>query len=242
MDYAHTPDALKVCLENLKGQFPLKKLNIVFGCGGERDIPKRKIMGRIANTYCNKIYLTDDNPRREKPKKIRNQIKVKINKKKLIEISSREIAIKTAIKNIKSDEIVVVAGKGHETYQEYKKKKYFSDKDCILKSIKEKNKTLNKNWKTNILEEHLDNKLNNKIIINEACINSKEVKKNNAFFGIKGNKIDGNQFANEAIKKGASISIIDKNYGKKIKNKIKVKNTLKFFTECAAKIRASSVA
>ena len=240
LDYAHTPDALKVCLENLKGQFPLKKLNIVFGCGGERDIPKRKIMGRIANTYCNKIYLTDDNPRREKPKKIRNQIKVKINKKKLIEISSREIAIKTAIKNIKSDEIVVVAGKGHETYQEYKKKKYFSDKDCILKSIKEKNKTLNKNWKTNILEEHLDNKLNNKIIINEACINSKEVKKNNAFFGIKGNKIDGNQFANEAIKKGASISIIDKNYGKKIKNKIKVKNTLKFFTKCATKVRASS--
>ena len=55
----------------------------------------------------------------------------------------------------------------------------------------------------------MDNKLNNKIIINEACINSKEVKKNNAFFGIKGNKIDGNQFAIEAIKKGASIAIID---------------------------------
>ena len=89
-------------------------------------------MGRIANNYCNKIYLTDDNPRGENPKKIRNEIKTQINRKKLIEISSRELAIKTAIKNIKSDEIVVVAGKGHETYQEYKKKKYFSDKDCIL--------------------------------------------------------------------------------------------------------------
>tara|TARA_Y100000590_G_scaffold1963_1_gene2520 strand:- start:2438 stop:5281 length:2844 start_codon:yes stop_codon:yes gene_type:complete len=240
LDYAHTPDALKVCLENLKDQFPLKKLNIVFGCGGERDIPKRRIMGRIANAYCNKIYLTDDNPRRENPKKIRNQIKVKINKKKLIEISSRELAIKTAIKNIKSGEIVLVAGKGHETFQEYKKKKYFSDKDCIIKSIKEKNKTLNKNWKTNILEENLDSRLNHKIIINEASINSKEIKKNNIFFGIRGNKIDGNKFANEAIKKGASISIIDKNYGKKIKNKIKVNNTLKFFTKCAAKVRASS--
>ena len=240
LDYAHTPDALKICLSNLKDQFSLKKLNLVFGCGGERDKPKRKIMGRIANIYCNKVYLTDDNPRNENPKKIRNQIKTQISKKKLIEISSRKLAIKTAIKNIKSDEIVVVAGKGHERYQEYKEKKYFSDKDCILQSIKEKNIKLNKNWKANIIEEKLANKLNNKIIISKACINSKKVKKNNIFFGIKGKRIDGNKFANEAIKKGASISVIDKNYGKKIKKKIKVKNTLKFFTECASKVRISS--
>ena len=240
LDYAHTPDALKVCLTNLKEQFPLKKIKLVFGCGGERDKPKRKIMGKIANTYCNKIYLTDDNPRKENPKEIRKQIKKQINKIKLIEISSRELAIKTAVKNIKSDEILVVAGKGHERYQEYKKKKYFSDKDCILKSIKEKNLKLNKNWKANIIAEKLQNKLSDKTIINKAYINSKKVKKNSIFFGIKGKRIDGNKFANEAIKKGASISIIDKNYGKNIKKKIKVKNTLKFFTECASKIRVSS--
>jgi len=240
LDYAHTPDALSVCLKNLRDQFKLRKINLVFGCGGERDKPKRTIMGRIANNYSNKVYLTDDNPRNENPKKIRNQIKSQINKKKLIEISSRELAIKTAIKNIKSDEIVVVAGKGHESYQEYKKKKYFSDKDCILKSIKEKNRKLSKNWKTNIIEEKLENKINNKIIINKACINSKEVKKNNIFIGIRGKKIDGNKFANEAIKKGASVSIVDKHYGTKVKKKIKVKNTLNFFTECATKIRISS--
>ena len=120
LDYAHTPDALKVCLTNLKEQFSLKKINLVFGCGGERDKPKRRIMGKIANTYCNKVYLTDDNPRKENPEKIRKQIKKQISIKKLIEISSRELAIKTAIKNIKSDEILVVAGKGHERYQEYK--------------------------------------------------------------------------------------------------------------------------
>ena len=240
LDYAHTPDALEVCLKNLRDQFSLKKINIVFGCGGERDIPKRKIMGRIANTYCKKVYLTDDNPRRENPKKIRNQIKEQISRKKLVEISSRALAIKSAIQNIQSDEIVVVAGKGHETYQEYKKKKYFSDKNCIFKSIKEKNKNLNKNWKVNILNEKLKNKLSNKIIINKACINSREIKKNNIFFGVRGKKIDGNKYANQAIKNGASISIIDKNYGKKIKSKIKVKNTLRFFTECAAKARNSS--
>ncbi len=240
LDYAHTPDALKVCLKNIKDQFSLKKITIVFGCGGERDRPKRKIMGRIANKYCDKIYLTDDNPRKENPKKIRAQIKETINTKKLIEISSRKIAINTAIKTIQSNEIVVVAGKGHESYQEYKNRKYFSDRDCILKSIKEKNKNLNNNWKANIIEENLKKKLSNKIIINEARINSKEIKKNNIFFGIKGIKIDGNIFANEAIKKGASISIIDKNYGAKVKNKIKVKNTLKFFTECARRVRESS--
>jgi len=240
LDYAHTPDALRVCLKNIKDQFPLKKITIVFGCGGERDVPKRKIMGRVANKYCNKIYLTDDNPRKENPKKIRDQIKIDISKKKLIEISSRKIAINTAIKNIQSNEIVIVAGKGHELYQEYKSRKYFSDRDCILKCIKEKNKNLNNNWKVNIIEEILKKKLNNNININGACINSKEIKKNNIFFGIKGIKIDGNKFANEAIKKGASISIVDKNYGTKVKNKNKVKNTLKFFTECASRVRESS--
>ena len=161
-------------------------------------------------------------------------------KKKLSEIPSRKLAINTAITSIKSDEIVIVAGKGHETYQQYKNKKYFSDKDCIIKSIKEKKKKLNKNWKTNIVEEILGNKLKSNTKIINANINSKEVKKNNIFFGIRGKKIDGNKFANEAIKKGASVSIIDKNYGKKIKNKIVVKNSLKFFTECAAKVRTSS--
>ena len=82
LDYAHTPDALRVCLKNIKDQFPLKKITIVFGCGGERDVPKRKIMGRVANKYCNKIYLTDDNPRNENPKKIRSAI-TKFLKKKI---------------------------------------------------------------------------------------------------------------------------------------------------------------
>ena len=184
-------------------------------------------MGRIANKYCNKIYLTDDNPRKENPKKIRDQIKKGISRKKLIEISSRKIAINTAIKNIQSNEIVIVAGKGHESYQEYKSRKYFSDKDCILKSIKEKNKNLNNSWKTNIIEEKIEKKLSNNIKINEACINSKEIKKNNIFFGIKGKKTDGNKFANEALKQGASISIVDKNYGPKVKNKIQNSNQKK---------------
>ena len=240
LDYAHTPDALKICLENLKNQFRLRKINLVFGCGGERDRPKRKIMGAIANQYCNKIYLTDDNPRKENPKKIRNEIKKKINKNKLIEIPSRKLAIEKAILNIQSDEIVVVAGKGHERYQEYNIKKNFSDKDCIIKSIKKKNLNLKKDWKVNILEECLEKKLNYKIKINKTSINSKEIKKNDIFFAIRGKKLNGSKFAKEAIKNGASLAIVDNLHGEKNIKKIKVANVLKFFSKSSNKIRISS--
>ncbi|MDC0200296.1 redoxin domain-containing protein, partial [Candidatus Pelagibacter sp.] len=85
LDYAHTPDALKHTLESIKEQFSHSSITIVFGCGGDRDKKKRSIMGKIANNYCDKIFLTDDNPRYENPKKIRNQIKKKISRSKLVE-------------------------------------------------------------------------------------------------------------------------------------------------------------
>ena len=75
LDYAHTPDALKTVLENLKEQFPEKKISIVFGCGGDRDKKKRFFMGKIASSYCDNIYLTDDNPRNENANSIRKEIK-----------------------------------------------------------------------------------------------------------------------------------------------------------------------
>ena len=70
LDYAHTPDALELTLLNLKEQFPSSKISLVFGCGGERDFKKRSIMGRIADKYADRIYLTDDNPRNENPLKL----------------------------------------------------------------------------------------------------------------------------------------------------------------------------
>ncbi|MDA9635217.1 UDP-N-acetylmuramyl-tripeptide synthetase, partial [Candidatus Pelagibacter sp.] len=83
LDYAHTPDALKTSLESLRGQFKNRKISIVFGCGGDRDKTKRLMMGKIANRYCDKIYLTDDNPRCENPKIIRTSIRKGINKSKI---------------------------------------------------------------------------------------------------------------------------------------------------------------
>jgi murE/murF fusion protein len=85
LDYAHTPDALKTCLKNLKEQFPGQKITLVFGCGGNRDQNKRAKMGKIADLFSDKIYLTDDNPRLEQPYKIRKDIKKGIKKQKIFE-------------------------------------------------------------------------------------------------------------------------------------------------------------
>ena len=239
LDYAHTPDALQTCILNIQEQFKHRKINLVFGCGGDRDKPKRSIMGKIANDLCDKIYLTDDNPRTESPKKIRAAIKAKIKKSKLIEISSRKEAVEKAINDLRSDEILIVAGKGHENYQEYKTKKFFSDKACMIDAIGKKNKKLSKNLKLNIINECLNKKINNNFFINQASINSKDVKKNNIFFGIKGKNIDGNKFADEALRKKASICILEKNYSEKNPRKIFVKDTLKTFSNLSCVIRKS---
>ena len=159
LDYAHTPDALKTIILNVKEDYPLSKISLVFGCGGNRDKSKRPLMGSIANKYCDRIYLTDDNPRFENPKVIRDQIKRKIKKKKYIEIPSRASAISKAVNELKSGDILIIAGKGHENYQEYKKKIFFSDKLEITKAIRKKNNLLSNSLKTNILTETIKNKI-----------------------------------------------------------------------------------
>ena len=242
LDYAHTPDALKIALTNLKDQFPNKKISIVFGCGGERDRLKRPIMGRIAAKYCKKIYLTDDNPRNENPNLIRNEIKKGINIKNIYEIKDRKKAIKEAILNLKSSEILLIAGKGHENTQTYKNKvRFFSDKNIIINSINLKNKNLSNDIKLNIIKELSKTKLSFKNLkSNKVVINSKQVKKNDIFFTIKGRKKDAHKYLGEVSKKKALIAIVGKvennlNYTKQLK----VKNTLKFLINSAKSFRES---
>ena len=233
LDYAHTPDALKFCLLNIREQFPGKKLNLLFGCGGNRDQNKRMKMGKIASIYADNIYLTDDNPRLENPVKIRKDIKKGIKFKKIKEISNRSIAISEAIKNLKSGDVLVVAGKGHENIQEIGKKKIkFSDRKKILTEIQKKNKNLSNQLKINIIKElSKTQKLSKSISINKARINSNEVKKNDVFFAIKGKVNDGNNFVSQSFKKKASLAIVNKIQNNlDVKRQIKVKNTLKFLT------------
>ena len=125
VDYAHTPDALKKSLQTLAKQFN-KKVDVVFGCGGDRDKGKRYKMGKIANQFASKIYLTNDNPRSENPNSIIKQIKKGCSRSKII--LDRKIAIKTAINNLNTESNLLIAGKGHENYQIINnQKKYFSD-------------------------------------------------------------------------------------------------------------------
>ena len=130
IDYAHTPDGLKKLLQTIKKIYQGKIL-LVFGCGGDRDKGKRKLMGNIANHYADFVCITNDNPRNENPNQIAGQICEGISCLKKI-ILDRKKAIEYAIKKTNYP-IVVIAGKGHEKYQIIKDKKFdFSDKKVVM--------------------------------------------------------------------------------------------------------------
>ena len=240
LDYAHTPDALKTCILNLKEQFPDKRIILLFGCGGNRDQNKRSKMGKVADNFSDKIYLTDDNPRYENSNKIRKDIKKGIKKKKVLEIANRAKAINKAIENLVSGEILLVAGKGHEKTQVIGKRKiYLSDKKIILNAIKIKNTNLSNNLKLNILKEISGHKkFPSSLLLKKARINSQEIKKNDIFFALKGKKNDGNNFVKQSFKRKASIAIVNKiQKNLNVQKQIKVKDTLKFLTEISKILR-----
>ena len=135
IDYAHTPDALYESLKSLKNNYG-NNISLVFGCGGERDQTKRPIMAKIANDQCKKIYITDDNPRNEKPQKIRKDLSKNISKIKSFNIGNRTLAIKRAILSADPKEIILIAGKGHEEQQIYKNKILNISDKKIVKKIK----------------------------------------------------------------------------------------------------------
>jgi len=118
IDYAHTPDALSNALQTLHLHYPESKLRVVFGCGGDRDKSKRQQMGKIASELAHSIVLTNDNPRNEQPENIIKDILVgvKIEKNTQV-ILDRKTAINTAINTLNEDEVLLIAGKGHETTQ-----------------------------------------------------------------------------------------------------------------------------
>ena len=131
IDFAHTPDAITHILKTYTNNNI--KPSIVFGCGGDRDKSKRKEMAINAEKYANKVYITDDNPRNESSENIRKTLKKYCLKG--IEIPSRRIAIKTAISEINKNEVLIIAGKGHEKYQIIKNNKMKFDDYKIAKSF-----------------------------------------------------------------------------------------------------------
>lgn len=139
VDYAHTPDALKNVLETIKDiRTGNEQVITLAGCGGDRDAAKRPIMAQIACEYSNKVILTSDNPRSENPEDILNQMQAGINPvdaKKTLRISDRKEAIRTAVAFAKEGDIILIAGKGHEKYQEINGVKHPFDDFEIVKEI-----------------------------------------------------------------------------------------------------------
>ncbi len=144
VDYAHTPDALENVLKTIQ-ELRQEHQNIItiIGCGGNRDAAKRPMMAKIACTYSDKVILTSDNPRNEDPKEIIHQMEQGLSfqdKRKTISIVDRDEAIQAAVQMAHNEDIILLAGKGHESYQEIKGVKHpFDDYqkiDHYLKQLK----------------------------------------------------------------------------------------------------------
>lgn len=134
IDYAHTPDGLENILKTAKG-FTKGKLISVFGCGGDRDKVKRPQMGKISIDIADISIVTSDNPRSEEPMDIIKDIETGLDKDNYIVIENRKEAIKKAISIAEVDDVIVIAGKGHETYQILKNETIHFDEREVVKEI-----------------------------------------------------------------------------------------------------------
>ncbi|MCC7431341.1 UDP-N-acetylmuramoyl-L-alanyl-D-glutamate--2,6-diaminopimelate ligase [bacterium] len=131
VDYAHTPDALEKILVSLR-EVCKGKIVTVFGCGGDRDKTKRAKMGKIASELSDEIVVTSDNPRTENPLEIISEIKKGISKPNFYEVQDRKKAIELGVSLLKSGDVLLVAGKGHETYQIFGTQKiHFNDREVV---------------------------------------------------------------------------------------------------------------
>ncbi len=239
VDFAHTPDALKKTLKALRDLYG-DNISIVFGCGGDRDFKKRPMMAKIVNSYCKKIYITDDNPRNENPHRIRQTILKYIKDRDCFNIGNRSKAIRSAIKNAEPNDIILIAGKGHESEQIYKNRVIkISDKQ-IIKRLNSKIKKISLSQQNYLQNQKILNEIQSNFKaqnFNGISIDTRMLKKDNLFLTIKGKNNNGAKFVTKALKKGAKYIVSSQNI-KKQKNKIiKVKNEIEFLNKYASKKR-----
>jgi UDP-N-acetylmuramoyl-L-alanyl-D-glutamate--2,6-diaminopimelate ligase len=142
IDYAHTPDALENVLKTLVSlKSDKEKIFTVFGCGGDRDKGKRPLMGEISSVYSDRVIVTSDNPRSEKPSEIIKEIVSGIPKSKsskVLTVQDRRQAIKVACELAESGDVILIAGKGHEKYQIIRDEKlHFDDLETTIEIFKQ---------------------------------------------------------------------------------------------------------
>jgi UDP-N-acetylmuramyl tripeptide synthase len=137
IDYAHTPDALEQALAALRPSVaPGGRLFCVFGCGGDRDAGKRPIMGELASRFADHVIVTSDNPRSESPAAIIAQVMSGIVDGEVESVEDRQVAIFSAVHQARAGDVILVAGKGHETYQEIAGVRHpFSDREVARSAL-----------------------------------------------------------------------------------------------------------
>ncbi len=225
VDYAHTPDALEKALIALS-RLPHRRLLCVFGCGGDRDPGKRAIMGEIAGRQCDLVILTDDNPRSEEPTAIVAQIASGVRAAGLVEqtgewllqgglgeegakyfvtIHDRSLAIRRALAVAGADDIVLIAGKGHEQYQQGRAGKRFFD-DCL-----EARKGLTA-WTSDSLRLATGGVVgggSRRVVeLGAIVIDSRKVGSRDIFVALRGERRDGHDFLPQVAAAGAGMLVL----------------------------------
>ena len=208
VDYAHTPDALEKVLATLREQVQ-GKLICVFGCGGDRDAGKRPLMGAVAATLADSVIVTSDNPRSEDPLQIIQQVVAGVDKACMVE-PDRAVAIKQAVQSARSGDIVLVAGKGHEDYQEIAGVKTpFSDAAVALAALGSDQAENASMMQLSEAASALNAKLfGADVTFDSVGSDSRSIQAGQLFVALKGEHFDGNTFAAEAINKGAAAVMV----------------------------------
>ena len=245
VDFAHTPDALKNVLSSLS-KMKKGRLICVFGAGGERDKTKRPQMLAASLKFADITILTNDNPRNEEPAQIvRDLIQNTDFMAPYWILTDRRVAIQTAISLARKDDIVLLAGKGHEKYQIIKGKKFeLNDADEARLSLK----------KRNILSEHalsipidilqLETIFNQRldfsknVMFSSVSTDSRNIKDNSIFFALKGENFDGHDYVEDVLKQPNSVAVVNNNFKHKSKRLIRVDDTLSAYGKLAAKYKS----
>ena len=205
VDYAHTPDALERVLKSLKVHTS-GRLICLFGCGGNRDTSKRSKMGEIANQLADVVYITDDNPRFEDPACIRSQISASCPKG--VVVSDRSKAVFEAVASLRENDILLLAGKGHESGQTIQGIS-FAYNDATEAHLAVLHRDEVPLWSSDELSLALSTNVAKEISVFGISRDTRTLKRGDLFIALKGEQVDGHKFVYEAVRQGASACLVD---------------------------------